>query len=244
MKSPQCIASGLFLLLAAGVAYSQAGGTVTFESLSIDVTVGDPNVKGVPFSAEFVDETTRVLGPDNRITQETHGKMFRDSEGRTRLETELMGSTAPGKSQVVFIADPVDQMRLTLYPERKIGSLSRMKQALPSDRAGDAKQPETKLPRAGKVERLGTKEIEGYVVFGMRYTLTLDAGTVGNEKSISSVHERWYSPDLKMTLLTITDDPQHGQTTRRVMNIHTDLPDPLLFQAPEDYTVRDDSIQK
>ena len=54
-------------------------------------------VKGVPFSAEVVNETSRVLGDGTRIHQETQGKSFRDSEGRTRTESEFVRSAGNGE---------------------------------------------------------------------------------------------------------------------------------------------------
>src|SRR4029079_18556222 len=45
-------------------------------------------VKGAPYSAETVIESTQTLADDNRINQKTTGRVYRDSEGRTRREED------------------------------------------------------------------------------------------------------------------------------------------------------------
>jgi hypothetical protein len=54
--------------------------------------------------------------------------------------------------------------------------------------------------------------------------------------------ETWTSPDLKITVRQITDDPRSGKVTTELTNITRTDPDPALFQAPEGYTVRDMSL--
>jgi len=45
-------------------------------------------IKGAPYSAETVIESTQTLADGNRINQKTTGRVYRDSEGRTRREEE------------------------------------------------------------------------------------------------------------------------------------------------------------
>src|SRR6516164_4237711 len=51
-------------------------------------------VKGPPFSADVIEETDRNLADGNHIHRKTHGKFFRDSEGRSRTENEIGGIMA------------------------------------------------------------------------------------------------------------------------------------------------------
>src|SRR2546422_8763429 len=46
-------------------------------------------VKGAPFSAVAVSETTQTLADGNRIHRTTQTALFRDSQGRTRREATL-----------------------------------------------------------------------------------------------------------------------------------------------------------
>jgi hypothetical protein len=90
-----------------------------------------------------------------------------------------------------------------------------------------------------KTEALGSKYIEGVNATGTRTTRIIDAGSVGNDKPIVSVSETWFSPELKMTVLTETDDGQSGHTTMKLINIVRTEPMAQLFQVPSDYTVKD-----
>jgi hypothetical protein len=46
-------------------------------------------VKGAPYSAEAVTETTQMLVDGNRIARKNVAQVYRDSEGRTRREQSL-----------------------------------------------------------------------------------------------------------------------------------------------------------
>ena len=76
-------------------------------------------VKGAPFSATAVTESTQTLGDGNQIIQRSETRMYRDSEGRTRDEGQ-MDTIGKWKSsddvQVVFINDPVSGFTYTLNP--------------------------------------------------------------------------------------------------------------------------------
>ncbi len=86
---------------------------------------------------------------------------------------------------------------------------------------------------------LGTQTIEGVAAQGTQLTRTIPAGTVGNEQPITITTETWYSPDLKVLVMSKTNDPRMGETTYRLTNIQRSEPPASLFQVPDDYTVRD-----
>ncbi len=65
------------------------------------------------------------------------------------------------------------------------------------------------------------------------------AGTIGNDKPITTSSEVWFSSDLKMDLLTSSESPESGKHVHKLLNIHTGDPDPLLFQVPTDFTVKE-----
>jgi hypothetical protein len=89
-----------------------------------------------------------------------------------------------------------------------------------------------------KVEPLGNMYIEGVQAQGTRTTTTIPAGDIGNERPINIVDERWYSPDLQMTVMTKHSDPMSGDTSFQLRNINRSSPPPHLFEVPSDYTVR------
>ncbi len=94
-------------------------------------------------------------------------------------------------------------------------------------------------PVETKTEALGNRYIEGVNAIGTRTTRIIDAGSMGNDKPIVSVTETWFSPELKMTVLTVTDDGQSGHSTMKLVNIIRTEPVAQLFQVPSDYTVKD-----
>ncbi len=65
-------------------------------------------MKGLPFSADVVEETDQYLADGNHIHRESYGNIFRDSEGRTRTENEIGSGIAGSKPFVhILINDPV-----------------------------------------------------------------------------------------------------------------------------------------
>ncbi|MGI8959753.1 MAG: hypothetical protein ACR2IV_08350 [Bryobacteraceae bacterium] len=86
---------------------------------------------------------------------------------------------------------------------------------------------------------LGTQTIEGVVAQGTRITRTIPAGQIGNVQPIVITTESWYSPDLKVLVMSKSNDPRMGDTTYKLTNIQRSEPTPSLFRPPDDYTVRD-----
>ena len=85
---------------------------------------------------------------------------------------------------------------------------------------------------------LGTDTVEGVKAQGTRVTRTIPAGTIGNEQPLVITTETWYSPDLKVLVMSKTSDPRIGETTYRLTDIQRAEPASDLFEVPADYTVR------
>ena len=86
-------------------------------------------VKGAPFSAEGVSESIQTLADGNRITRSYTTRMYRDSEGRFRRESDngASGSFATSGNLTsvysfgdsITIHDPVENVRYSLNPKDK-----------------------------------------------------------------------------------------------------------------------------
>ncbi|MGH9838827.1 MAG: hypothetical protein ACREEM_08595 [Blastocatellia bacterium] len=80
-------------------------------------------VKGAPYSATATTETIQTLSDGNQIIRKNESKLYRDSEGRTRMEQtlETIGKwTAEGQAQQsIFINDPVAGMSYSLDPRTR-----------------------------------------------------------------------------------------------------------------------------
>ena len=88
--------------------------------------------------------------------------------------------------------------------------------------------------------RIARDSVHGRVaVEGTRTTVTIPAGEIGNELPINIVSERWFSPDLKVLVMSRQSDPRFGETTYRLTNITRAEPSPHLFEIPADFTIVD-----
>jgi hypothetical protein len=253
----------LTVVLTAGAAFAQVGGGIGSSAGVFSVPGGISGIKGAPYSADVIEETTRVLADGNRIHQETHGKQCRDSEGRTRSEMEFpaMIPDVP-RFQHIAIMDSVQQLYITLDPRTKTAFIHHMGHTNADDQSVKAERQRVVVPPPNakvlrdpatmpaqnreqlRSEDLGAMEVEGFTIKGTRITHTIPAGEIGNEQPITSVFESWISPILKIPLLAKNDDPQSGQHTTKLVNIQTTEPDPSLFQVPPDYTIKDDAAPK
>jgi len=203
-------------------------------------------VTSAPYSAVAVTESKQTLADGNTINREVRSKIYRDSQGRTRRETTLPGvgqlaaSTQP--KTFVMIHDPVAGNAFVLHSDQKIAD------QLPAYPGGQKGSPDLQGKFKAhmqaeiaigtlKEEDLGVQTIEGLKVQGTRYTRTIPAGQIGNEKSITVTSERWYSPDLQMVVKSSHNDPRFGETSYTVTYIQREEPAATLFAVPSDYTV-------
>jgi hypothetical protein len=88
-----------------------------------------------------------------------------------------------------------------------------------------------------RVEKLGTRIIEGVEAEGTRTTTVIPAGAIGNVNPIETVSERWFSRELQTAVMITRRDPQSGETVYRLTNISRSEPSPDMFMVPRDYKV-------
>jgi hypothetical protein len=112
MKPEVAFASVLCLALSAPVVRAQE---VSQKVLSLRVPLEAKDVKGAPYSAEVVNESTQSLTDGNRILQRTTGRVYRDGQGRVRREEDR-----PSGSPSVSIIDPAAGVAYSLDPENHI----------------------------------------------------------------------------------------------------------------------------
>ncbi len=217
------------------------------ELLGFEGEHGGKVVKGSPFTATAVSETTQTLDDGNRLYRKTQTALFRDSEGRFRKEVTLpaIGPLAASGEVHTFtvIHDPVAGTGYVLETDEKIA------RKLPGRRGNPPGTFNKFIPNhhghgqdsAGiRTESLGTQMIAGVSTEGTRHTRVIPAGTIGNDKPIEVVSERWYSPDLQMVVMSKRSDPRFGVTTYTLTKIQRQEPAASLFRVPADFTVKDD----
>ena len=201
-------------------------------------------VAGAPLTAVVTVTRDTTLADGNKIHNESQAKVYRDSQGRVRRELGVdlvTPATGNVKRNVVMIMDPVAGKRYMLNPDNKTARVMPMHGPRQhGDKGANAANGESRGPaQAGelKKEDLGTKTVNGLQAEGVRVTRTIAAGSIGNDKPIDVVTERWYSPDLQIAIMTIHSDPMMGTVTTKLTNVTRGDPDSSLFQVPSDYTV-------
>jgi len=75
-------------------------------------------VTAAPYTATATTESTQVLGDGNRIVNKTSSFVARDSQGRTRRETDLqrIGTMQVDSPKMVFINDPTTHTQYIFTP--------------------------------------------------------------------------------------------------------------------------------
>jgi hypothetical protein len=241
-------------------------GSPDIDFISMPLGLGGETVTGAPYSAEAVTVVAQTLADGNRISRESKAAVHRDTAGRTRREQGLaiIGAMVGGPEdrQQVHITDP--QAGVTYILD--MGNRTAHKMTIPKVALAQASSPtavagagtfEMPLPppasgRQGAVfirrgvfanskpptiEHLGRQIIEGIVAEGTRSTTTIPTGQIGNELPLIIVSERWFSPELRVLVMSRQADPRFGETTYRLTNIMRAEPAPDLFEPPPEFTV-------
>jgi hypothetical protein len=200
----------------------------------------ESQVTGAPFSATLEFEFEQHLADGNRIVRAGSGRLARDARGRVRREQELPAigpwPAAGRPPRTIIISDPVESVVYLLDPERRVAH------RLPERRGGRSiDRASGRFQAAGETAResLGQCTIEGVTAEGTRTVHTIPAATVGSERPIEIVSERWYSPELKTVVRSVHSDPRLGETRFRLTAVERTDPDPALFRVPPDYAIGD-----
>jgi hypothetical protein len=235
--------------LAPAVHAQRNGAAGVFRRVEVEM------VKGAPYSAEVINESVQVLSDGNRIVHHSTSRVYRDSEGRTRRETDR-----PSGAPEVSISDPVAGTSWSLNAEtrsarqapmplffsgnvNRAGELERLNVLINGQLASFVARGGTGVWVNGPgndqtlEEKLPPKTIEGVRVEGVRRTMTIPVGEIGNERPIVVTSEDWTSPELKVMVLSESNDPRTGTSTYKLVNVKRGDPSASLFQVPADYTI-------
>jgi len=233
-------------------------------AIAWDGMLGNPHggpVKGAPYSATIILKSVRTLADGRQVVQTNTEAIARDSQGRTRQELPLP-LNSPNLPRVVIIQNPVAHTSYALNLADKTAQKMSDAESIPGadkgnfafsvmHRGGVAAVSDQKLSSGFMVqsaseasspestEDLGSQTMEELTVTGVRTTLTIPSGQIGNAEPITIVTEVWSSPDLKTTVHSKRDDPLTGEVTFQLFNISRVEPDPSLFIPPPDFKVID-----
>ena len=77
---------------------------------------------------------------------------------------------------------------------------------------------------------------------GQRTTVTIPAGTMGNDRPLVTVSERWFSPELGVVVMSRHSDPRFGTSTYRLTGIDRREPPAAQFEIPADYKMQEGPV--
>lgn len=193
-------------------------------------------IPGAPLSVQEI-ETRETVRPDGTVsTERSETAVWRDEDGRLRIEQEIK---APGRPPliVVEIADPGAGFVAILDAHGKVAHrLQAPADVTPAPRSSgpDAGPRPSPRPERPAIESLGTQVIEGVEFKGTRATIP-----PGTPSALFVTLETWTSAELKLTGLSKSSNPDGGATTRTIRNLKPGPQDPGLFLIPPDYQIED-----
>ena len=192
----------------------------------------------------FADGNRIHTAENSNICRDSEGRTRRDAS----LNLLGAGPQAPAP-KLITILDPVAGVRYMLDSENKVahkmtlpppgsapdrglpkgGQVFIMRSAGGAGGPGFSTNTNMMYRKAGQdsdepsptTENLGDQTINGIHATGTRITTTIPSGKMGNDKPIVVTSERWYSPDLKATVMTKHDDPWAGELETQFTNVNT-----------------------
>jgi hypothetical protein len=206
-------------------------------------TTSGTGFTGAPYSGKQTTVKTQTLTDGTRTAETFVELLWRDAEGRTRKEM-IRHTDAGAEYRSIVITDPVGGMYLKWtdgYPSA--GQVMHI-WPLPANQRVTA--PPSPVNQ-GKVETrpdfrneiLTPQDINGVYAVGSRWNRTIRLEGESSNRVIEVTNELWISPDLRIIVRHIHDDPRTGKETTDVTDVVRGDPDPALFQAPEGYAVVD-----
>lgn len=173
-------------------------------------------VKDTPYQATVTTEVRQPLADGNEILRKTVARMARDSRGRVRLE-----QVEPETNRMILVDDPGAGTGFSYSPGTGRAQTY-----------GHKKSVSVRMP-AREGTSMGKAVVDGIAVEGTRNVVVIPAGQVGNVRPLEVVDETWYSPELRVILMSLHSDPRSGVVTYRLSALERREPDPKLFELPD-----------
>lgn len=201
------------------------------------VSILIPSLPNAAFSATVNTKSIRQLPNGGEITQVNHRKVARDNQGRIFQERRMLVPDDGAHESVITqieISDPAKHELYICRPEEHVCQLEEFSPVEGNDPSVIGKEP------AGPgVEPLGKQTIEGLETSGIRQSMIIEAGKIGNDRPLVATREFWYAPRLGVNLVSTRDDPQYGKQEFRVTEIVLGEPSASLFEPPRDAKILD-----
>ena len=226
-------AAGWLAVLAIATAASGQGGPDVFVT----------PIPNAPFSGVINVQRSVVQHDGSIVELKTIRDIGRDSQGRIYNQYRALLPVSNNETpQVVrvLLYDPQTRTSAVLYPQQRTfttGIVNRPPATVPPALLS-ASPTGNSLPQNEftKEEDLGTRQMEGLPVHGVRETQTISAQDSGTGKEMVVTDEYWYSADLRINVMLKHSDPRTGSVTMTVTHIARSEPDPAFLEIPDGYT--------
>ena len=223
--------TGFVLLACLPPSYGQKGpGAKGDLSMFGSHLVTDEVVKDNPYSAEGISEITQTLSDGKKRSRKFITHLYRSGDGRVRLEENIIsdrGIWADSANELrrISVFDPSTRSGFILDPQDML-----------VEHYNAGKSLEIPLnPASASTQSLDPEVLDGLTIQGTRRTKVIPAGDSGNTLPIEIVDERWYSPDLRVVVMTKHSDPRMGNVIYQLTQIDRSEPPAGLFEVPPGY---------
>lgn len=240
---------------------SEAGMTPIIPSMFEPIMTGglldDTLVRNKPLAAVFESKTAQLQANGTSLVRRITTKVYRDSDGRVRREQIFHASDAasmPGEvAQTISIYDPVARYGYSINGTTRTALRYKLPQVpavgaplgaplplgveiLRNDNAQTGAVRRYRLEPA-RIEPLGRQQIAGVEAEGVRVTIKVPAGAVGNANPVETVYETWIVRDLQMLVKSVASNPLRGEHTFRLITINRAEQPRSLFEVPAGYPI-------
>lgn len=208
-----------------------------------------PTITGEPYSATRVVTTYQTLGDGTTIQHEKTGFIARDSSGREVQRAEMQPDPLRPETKRVSwsLYDPNTRTITRWCSCGKVAMIYHYGEPrrLPPEHDPGMEGMDVYLgPTPASrlkyhAEELPPKVLMGVTTRGSHVVRVVKAGLDGNDRDLTTTVDSWYSPELRLVLLTEIDDPVKGKSRLEFTGLSRDEPPAGLFQIPPGYTERE-----
>ena len=192
---------------------------------------------GAALSLEQIEERSHKLGGGSSAVEVIKSKIYRDSSGRLRIDSDNQYSPGEPPTSHGAIIEPSTGLRVLLLKDTKVAyrrwgpKIGESGFALGLAGIGEGLSPLHNW--STRSESLGRRTINGIECEGTRIVQTAE-----DDPDLSNTIERWHSTDLNLIGFASAYGP-YGSHVARIENLRYEEPDSEVFVIPSDYTVID-----
>ena len=208
-------------------------------------------VVGEPYTAERTMTSYQKLADGTTIEKRSTAYLARDSQGRTWSKVKQVGDPLRPETMeryTISVFDPGTRTSTSWCTCSKVAVVKHFGEPRPRgiEKAPGTEgmdvylgpDPEHRLKY--HAEELPPQVIMGVTTRGSKVMRTVPSGVDGNNRDLTTTIESWYSPELRLALVTIIDDPVNGLKKYEFSNLKRAEPDPAQFLVPAGYMLRDE----